>query len=181
MFTESQQRAALEVARRAIAARLADQPYGVPAGACLPPACGVFVTLKVQGHLRGCLGTLECRRGLLEEIARCAAQAATEDPRFSPLPPAQLPEVTIEISVLGPMERIDPRRFEDIVVGRHGLVVEHGRRRGLLLPQVARERQWDAEVFLRQTCIKAGLPPDAWQRGADVYRFDAEIFGTAPA
>lgn len=180
MFTESQRQAALDVAREAITARLADRPYGVPAGAALPAACGVFVTLKVQGHLRGCLGTLECRRGLLEEIARCAADAATEDPRFSPLPSQQLPDVSIEISVLGPLERIDPLRLEDIVVGRHGLVVEQGRHRGLLLPQVAHERQWDAEQFLRQTCIKASLPPDAWRHGADVYRFEAEIFGAAP-
>jgi AmmeMemoRadiSam system protein A len=181
MFTESQRQSALGVARDAIVARLADRPYGVPAGAALPPACGVFVTLKVQGHLRGCLGTLECRRGLLEEIARCAADAATVDPRFSPLPPEQLPEVSIEISVLGPLERVDPERFADIVVGQHGLVVEYGRQRGLLLPQVARERRWDGTEFLRQTCIKAGLPPDAWRNGADVYRFEAEIFGAAPA
>ena len=88
----------------------------------------------------------------------------------------EAPRVSIEISVLGPLEPIDPATHGAVVVGRDGLVVEQGRRRGLLLPQVASERGWTAEEFLRQTSIKAGLAPDAW-RTATVSRFSADVFG----
>jgi AmmeMemoRadiSam system protein A len=114
---------------------------------------------------------------LIEEVARCARDSATEDPRFPPLTPTELPDVSLEISVLGPIEAIDPADPDAVTIGRHGLIVEQGRRRGLLLPQVAAEWGWTREQFLRQTCHKAGLPPDAWQHGASVYRFDAEVFG----
>ena len=86
-------------------------------------------------------------------------------------------EISVEVSVLGPLEEIDPRDSEAITVGRHGLVAEHGLRRGLLLPQVASEWGWTLEQFLRQTCLKAGLPGDAWQHAARISRFDAEVFG----
>jgi uncharacterized protein (TIGR00296 family) len=89
----------------------------------------------------------------------------------------ELPDVTVEISVLGPLERIDPVEPNAVAIGQHGLVVERGGRRGLLLPQVASERHWTAEEFLAHTCVKAGLPRDAWQRGAEVFRFGAEVFG----
>jgi uncharacterized protein (TIGR00296 family) len=89
----------------------------------------------------------------------------------------ELPEISLEISVLGPLEPVAPSRDDAIVIGRHGLVAEQGRRRGLLLPQVATEWGWDRQQFLRQTCVKAGLPPDAWEHGARISRFDAEVFG----
>jgi AmmeMemoRadiSam system protein A len=114
---------------------------------------------------------------LAGEVARCARESATEDPRFPPMSAAELPETSIELSVLGPLEEIDPRAEGAIVIGRHGLVAEQGSRRGLLLPQVAVEWGWTPEQFLRQTCHKAGLPLDAWQHGARIYRFDAEVFG----
>ena len=85
--------------------------------------------------------------------------------------------LTVEVSILGPLERIDPLETESIVVGRDGLVIEDGHRRGLLLPQVAAERRWTPEQFLRQTCVKAGLRTEAWRHGAAVYRFSAEVFG----
>ena len=110
-------------------------------------------------------------------MVRCAADAATEDPRFPPVTAAELPEITIEVSVLGPLEAIDPRDAGAIQIGRHGLVAEQGHRRGLLLPQVATEWGFDRGQFLAQTCAKAGLPRDAWQRGARIYRFEAEVFG----
>jgi uncharacterized protein (TIGR00296 family) len=88
--------------------------------------------------------------------------------------PAELPGLELEISLLGPLEPLPSPDAIDI--GRHGLVVEHGSRRGLLLPQVAAERNWDRETFLAQTCHKAGLPDDAWKKGARVFRFDAEVF-----
>jgi len=143
----------------------------------LPTASGAFVTLKCDGELRGCLGTLECREPLAEEIARLARSTAHEDPRFDPVRPSELPHLRVEVSVLGPLELIDPLDPDAFVIGRHGLVVEQGRRRGLLLPQVATEWNWTRDEFLAHTCRKAGLPADAWKRGATVYRFDAVVFG----
>ena len=142
----------------------------------LPDASGAFVTIKQQGELRGCLGTLQNRRGLAAEVARCAVDSAREDPRFPPVTPAELAGLSLEISVLGPLERIEPRP-DAFTIGVHGLVVEQGYRRGLLLPQVATEWGWGPEEFLAHTCVKAGLPPDAWQHGATLYRFGAEVFG----
>jgi AmmeMemoRadiSam system protein A len=142
----------------------------------LPDASGVFVTIKKRGHLRGCLGTLKNLAGLAAEVSRCAAESASEDPRFPPVTMDELPHLSLEISVLGPLEEIDVG-LGAFTIGVHGLVVEQGYHRGLLLPQVATEWGWDAEQFLRQTCIKAGLPPDVWRNGARVFRFAAEVFG----
>ena len=169
----------LGVARAAIAAHLAKAPRPPVDPLGLPDASGVFVTIKTRGELRGCLGVLQMRHGLAEEVARCARDSATADPRFPPMTSQELGDIALEISVLGPLERVDPlgRLDEAIVIGRHGLVVEDGHRRGLLLPQVAVEWGWTREQFLRQTCRKAALPEDAWQTGAQVFRFDAEVFG----
>jgi AmmeMemoRadiSam system protein A len=176
MLTAAQKARLIALARASVEAQVT---RGVPARAEameLPDASGVFVTIKLRGALRGCLGTLENRLGLAGEVARCAADSASEDPRFTPVTPDELPELALEISVLGPLERIEPRP-DAFTIGTHGLVVEAGPRRGLLLPQVAPEWGWTPEQFLRQTCVKAGLPPDAWQHGATVYRFPAEVFG----
>ena len=178
MFTDAQQRSLVQVARaaltEAITGRRAEPP--VSNDPDLPGASGAFVTLKREGRLRGCIGTLECRLTLAEEIARVAVCAAREDPRFAPVGPAELDDLDVEVSVLGPLEEIDPGDPSAFEIGRHGLVVEKGRRRGLLLPQVATEWGWDREQFLSQACAKAGLPPDAWRRGAKVYRFAADVF-----
>lgn len=180
MFTDAQQRALVGIARAAVTLAITGaRTDPAPAGAVepFPDASGAFVTLKREGHLRGCIGTLECKRPLAEEVARVAVSAAREDPRFNPLRPAELDGLDIEVSVLGPLEEIDPRDTGAIEIGRHGLIVELGVRRGLLLPQVATEWGWDREQFLSQTCVKAGLPPDGWRQGAKVYRFAAEVFG----
>jgi AmmeMemoRadiSam system protein A len=190
MLTDTQKASLLDLARAAVAARVRGRgPETRVATAAardtagrrvhdveLPDASGVFVTIKYHGVLRGCLGTLENRRGLAEEVARCAADSASEDPRFAAVAADELPHLHLELSVLGPLERIepDPAAF---TIGIHGLVVEQGVHKGLLLPQVATEWGWTPEQFLRQTCVKAGLPADAWQRGADLYRFSAEVFG----
>jgi AmmeMemoRadiSam system protein A len=177
MLTEAHKRMILDAAWRAVVQEVTgDRQLDVPVGE-LPPASGVFVTIKSAGVLRGCLGTLECHGGLLPDVVRCAAEAASVDPRFKAVSATELPDVSIEVSVLGPLEEIDPADPDAIVPGRHGLVVEHGKRRGLLLPQVATEWDWTREQFLRQTCMKAGLEGDAWQRGARVFRFEAEVFG----
>jgi len=177
MFTEAQQRALVEIARRAVEGSVTGRVEPLSAPTDLPPASGAFVTLKKRGELRGCIGTLECRRPLPEEIARVAVSAAREDPRFEPVRASELLELDVEVSVLGPLEEIDPLDPDAILIGRHGLVVEQGRRRGLLLPQVATEWGWDRETFLAHTCAKAGLPVDCWRRGARVYRFAADVFG----
>lgn len=136
---------------------------------------GAFVTLRISDRLRGCVGYPDPELLLVEVVERCAVSAATGDPRF---PAVSLPEwsrIDLEISVLGPIERVVD--ISEIEVGRHGLVIELGRRRGLLLPQVATEWNWDAAEFASQTCAKAGLPRDAWQHGATLFRFEAEVFG----
>jgi AmmeMemoRadiSam system protein A len=139
------------------------------------PHGGVFVTIHHRGELRGCIGHMETVDSLPRIVARCAVAACSADPRFPAVAPAELPQIQIELSLLGPLEQAAAPA--DVEIGRHGLVVEMGRQRGLLFPQVATERHWDAATFLSQTCRKAGLPADSWQRGAKVWRFDAEVFG----
>jgi AmmeMemoRadiSam system protein A len=177
MLTDVQRQALVQLARHSVTAQVTGVPSSSGPFPCeLPAVYGVFVTLKRAGELRGCLGTLRCRRELAEEVARCAADSASVDPRFPPVGTGELPDISVEVSVLGPLEEIDPVIESTIVVGRHGLVAEQGTRRGLLLPQVAIEWGWTREQFLHHTCIKAGLPADAWRRGARVYRFEAEVF-----
>lgn len=177
MFTEKQKRALLMIAREAIAGQLADEASVFGLSEPLPDASGVFVTIKRHGELRGCLGTLQLQADLAGEVARCAQDSAARDPRFPPVTMDELPDTRLEISVLGPLEAIDPLDPASFEVGRHGLVAEQGARRGLLLPQVATEWGWTRDEFLRRTCEKAGLPGDAWRQGAQVYRFAAEVFG----
>lgn len=177
MLDEAARTALLGIARRSVEAAAGGPPANAAPALDLPEASGVFVTLKRRGELRGCLGTLRCERPLAEEVATTAADSALRDPRFTPVAAEELPEISLEISVLGPLEPIDPPDAEAVVIGRHGLVVESGPRRGLLLPQVAVEWGWTPDQFLRQTCRKAHLPEDAWQHGATVYRFEAEVFG----
>ena len=176
MLNEAERRQLVDLARRSVEARVSGRRGAAPPDPVSTPASGVFVTVKVSGELRGCLGTLECR-DLATDVVRCAADAASEDPRFAPVASHELTALTVEVSILGPLERIDPLEPESIVVGRDGLVVEDGHQRGLLLPQVAAERHWTREQFLRQTCVKAGLRTEAWRHGAAVYRFSAEVFG----
>ena len=177
-LSDVQRQALVTLARAAVDAQVTGAALPAPPAIPLPDASGVFVTVKRDEALRGCLGTLACPPGqLASEVVRCAADAASRDPRFDPVGPDELAELGIEVSVLGPLESIDPHAPGAVVVGRHGLVVEQGHRRGLLLPQVATEWSWTAEQFLRQTCVKAGLPPDAWERGARVWRFGADVFG----
>lgn len=135
---------------------------------------GVFVTLTKGGDLRGCIGFIEPVAPLGQAVIRAAVYAATEDPRFPPVRPAELKDLKIEISVLTPVREItDPRQ---VTVGRHGLIVARGGLKGVLLPQVPVENKWDRETFLEQASLKAGLPPDAWRQGAKLYVFEAIVF-----
>ncbi|WP_135663001.1 AmmeMemoRadiSam system protein A [Halorhabdus rudnickae] len=154
-----------------------DQPPDPPVLPVLDEERGVFVTLKQDGELRGCIGRPQPERVLTEALEAAATGAATSDPRFSPLLPDEIEDVTISVSVLTPPEfcsHLDPDAIE---VGRDGLIVSDGRRSGLLLPQVAVEQNWTAEGFLRGTTRKAGLPPDAWRtEEVIVKRFSAQVF-----
>jgi AmmeMemoRadiSam system protein A len=185
-LSQHQRDALLQLARSAVARAIGLQAERGPCpergstsrveGA--PPAmavrAGAFVSLHLGHDLRGCIGYLEADLPLVEVVERCAASAAVSDPRFPPLGAAEWPRVTIEISVLGPLEPVAD--ISEIEIGRHGLVAALGVRRGLLLPQVAAEWKWTAEEFIRHTCRKAGLPADAWQKGATLHKFEADVF-----
>jgi AmmeMemoRadiSam system protein A len=174
-LTESDQQLLLRLAREALdesvrKGHLSEIPK--PAGAP-EERCGAFVTLHVRGRLRGCVGYIESARPLFQTVRECALAAALRDTRFDPVEPEELPFLDVEISVLSPLEDILPNQIE---IGRHGLLVSRGYRRGLLLPQVAVEWKWDRELFLGETCRKAGLPEDEWRRGVRIQAFTAQIF-----
>jgi uncharacterized protein len=184
MTSEADRRALLAIARNAIAGRVGANPQSAIINQSdirnlqseiSTRRGGAFVTLHKRGVLRGCIGHIEAVESLAAVVARVAVAAATTDPRFPPVAASELGDLDLEISLLGPLEPITGP--QDIEIGRHGLVVEQGWKRGLLLPQVATEWKWDAEMFLAHTCEKAGLPHDAWKRGAKMWRFDAEVFG----
>jgi AmmeMemoRadiSam system protein A len=142
-----------------------------PADALRTP-CGAFVTLYKEGRLRGCIGHIGALRPLWATVRECVKAAALDDPRFDPVTPAELPSLRIEISILSPLVDVAPQQVE---VGRHGLLISRGAQRGLLLPQVAVEWNWDRGQFLEETCLKAGLPADAWQHGAKIQAFTAQV------
>lgn len=166
----------LALARRTIASRLGLpterwQPVRDP-GLDVPR--GAFVTLHAHGSLRGCIGYIEAVEPLWAAIEEMANAAAFRDPRFPPVTAAEFGQLELEISVLSPLAAATP---DQVVVGTHGIVLAQGRRRGLLLPQVATEQGWDRETFLEHGCMKAGLPPDAWRSGATLEIFSAIVFG----
>jgi AmmeMemoRadiSam system protein A len=135
---------------------------------------GVFTSLYLGEALRGCVGYVLPTCPVYRAVAETARAAAFDDNRFPPVTIDEVPHLEIELSILSPAQPIQP---EEIEVGRHGLLISWYGRRGLLLPQVPVEHDWDRTTFLEQTCRKAGLPPDAWQKGATVEAFTAEVFG----
>lgn len=180
-LSEDEKQHLLNLVRRSIAQRLdgdwreAESVASTLSSATLDMPLGAFVTLKKQGMLRGCIGSVVSDLPLRETIARMAQAAAFEDPRFPPLAEDEFAELEVDISVLGPVTQCDDVR--EIEVGRHGLIVRRGMQSGLLLPQVPVEWGWDRETFLSQTCRKAGLPEDAWKReGTQILWFEAEVF-----
>jgi len=175
-MNEADRRALLDLARRAIDAHLrGDRPPEPPAESFWATPAGVFVSLHDRDALRGCIGQVEPIHPLGRILVRCAVSGATEDPRFPPVTLAELPRLALELSILGPLEAV--RGADDVIVGRHGLMIQSGHRRGLLLPQVAVEWSWDRETFLAHTCRKAGLAADAWRTCDRLCRFEAEVFG----
>src|SRR3954467_1300437 len=164
----------LQLAHDAIAARLAGGKMDLtPPTEHLAERRGAFTTLHAEGQLRGCIGYVFPVATLYETIANTAASAAFEDPRFYPVTSGEVPMLKIEISVLSPLRPIES---EEVEVGKHGLVVTYMARRGLLLPQVPVEVGGDRETFLEQTCVKAGVDPYAWKKGAKLEAFTAEVF-----
>jgi AmmeMemoRadiSam system protein A len=177
VLSPDDQRHLLRIARRALQERVEGTPGAAPdADEEIGLASGAFVSIHRRGALRGCLGRVESHP-LGRVIADLARAVADSDPRFEAVSPDELGDIDIEISVLTPEREIEsPDRID---VGRHGLIVEQRGRRGLLLPQVAAEHGWDRLTFLEYACLKAGLPRNAWEHGARVFVFEAQVFGEA--
>jgi AmmeMemoRadiSam system protein A len=164
----------IRLAHASIEAALHNLPLDLtPPSEHLAEPRGAFTTLHLHDALRGCIGFVFPNQPLYRTVAETARAAAFEDPRFDPVTQAEAAELKVEISILSALLTINP---EEVVPGKHGLVVTSGGRRGLLLPQVPLEWGWNRETFLTQTCLKAGLPPDAWLRGAQLHAFTAEVF-----
>lgn len=180
MLSHEQRKQLLRIARESIEAVLdGRRPEVDPAtlDETMSRPSGAFVSLHTKdGDLRGCIGSIHAVAPLWQAVSTNAINAAFRDPRFFPLHREELENIDIEISVMSPIEPV--ASAEEILVGRDGLIVSRGSRAGLLLPQVATEYGWDRETFLRQTCVKAGLPPETWRSGeCRIERFSAEVFG----
>jgi AmmeMemoRadiSam system protein A len=181
----------LEVARTALRHHLGlGPPPAIPGEGALGQRRGAFVTLRVDGALRGSLGTLQPAGPLARTVVEMAVAAASRDPRFPPLSPAEVEAADVRVSVLGALQPM--RRPSDVVVGRHGLMVISGWHRGALLPAAAVEGGWSAETFLDRACLEAGLPPHVWREAdalalgaaqvqVQVELFEAEEFGFVQA
>ena len=174
-LTEEDRRFLLWLARRSLEAAVRREPKPSPpeVPTVLEARLGAFVSLHKEEVLRGCIGYVQATLPLYRTVMDAAEAAALRDPRFPPLQPPELPGVGLEISVLSVFRAVRP---DEIEVGAHGLMITQDLARGLLLPQVAVARQWDRERFLEEACRKAGLPPDAWRRGAIIEGFTAEVF-----
>jgi AmmeMemoRadiSam system protein A len=176
MVGEEDQKLLLSLARNAILTTL-QKGRKLPPVESLSPILrekrGTFVTLWMEGELRGCIGFPYPQKPLVEAIQEAAVGAALQDPRFPMLRLEELARVLLEISVLTPPRPMDPQKVK---IGIHGLIVRQGNRSGLLLPQVAMDYGWDREMFLDQTCVKAGLPKGVWRQKAEVLGFEAQVF-----
>lgn len=177
-LTRQEQGLLLKIARESIEAGLAGEEMPRPEieSATLKEKRGAFVTLKKGSRLRGCIGFIEGRKPLYETVEEMAQAAAFRDPRFSPVREDELKDLDIEVSALTPLKRIHD--VGEIEVGRHGIYLVKGYHSGLLLPQVATEYGWDRTTFLKETCVKAGLPEDAWEDpDTQIFIFSATVFG----
>lgn len=167
----------LKLASDSIKSRLEKSvlPRAEPPTEKLKQKRGAFVTLHKHRRLRGCIGYIQGIRPLCEAVIDMAEAAAFNDPRFPPVTLEEFPELDLEISVLSPLREV--RELSEIQIGKHGLYITMGGFSGLLLPQVAIENGWDRTTFLEQTCLKAGLPPEAYrEKEAKLYLFSAEVF-----
>jgi AmmeMemoRadiSam system protein B/AmmeMemoRadiSam system protein A len=169
----------LKIARASVETRIRERKIYLVGSTGLPRLeedRGAFVTLKEHGQLRGCIGYITPMKPLAETVRDVAAYAAVEDPRFQPVSAAELPLLQYEVSVLSPLRRV--LDIKQIKVGKHGLIIKKGNIEGLLLPQVPVEENWDRDTFIEQTCVKAGLPRQAWKDDdTDMFMFTALVFG----
>jgi AmmeMemoRadiSam system protein A len=178
-LADSEKKALLQIARRALVSAVEGRASAeeIADNSLLSRPGGAFVTISRAGRLRGCIGQLPAQMKLGEVVAHCARAVTSEDPRFPRVQPHELADIEIELSVLSEIREIKP---EEIVPGRHGLLVSNGPRRGVLLPQVAQQFHWNVIRFLEATCEKAGLKRDAWKdSGTHIEAFTAEIFSEA--
>ena len=175
-FSATQHRLLIDLARTSIARRFdaTIEPPPCP-DAAFTEKRGAFVTLTVDGHLRGCIGRIEAVDSLWNIVGDMAEAAAFKDPRFPSLSSEEFDNTQIEISVLSPLEPVND--IDSIIIGKHGLLIRKGPYSGLLLPQVASSRGWDVKMFLQETCRKAGLKRDDWINDAEILMFSAEVFG----
>ncbi len=175
LLNEKEQKTLLRIARQTLESYIKERkiPEFEITDENLQQKFGVFVTLKKNGELRGCIGHVEGDRPLYQLVSQMAIASATQDPRFPPVTLDELPQIKIEISVLSPIKKV--KNIREILVGRDGLIIRKGFFSGLLLPQVPVEWGWDRNEFLRQVSLKAGLEPDAWRK-AELYRFTAQVF-----
>jgi AmmeMemoRadiSam system protein A len=180
MLNHESKRELLGIARSSIAAALQQKPNRGKGGQETHPSpdllqpCGAFVTIRIDRELRGCIGYMESLLPLAEVVAEVATKAALDDPRFPPLTLSELDRANLEISVLSPLHRIYSK--DDIRVGTHGLMLELGFSKGVLLPQVATEYGWNAEQFLEAVCRKSGLHGQAWREpDTKISAFSAEV------
>jgi AmmeMemoRadiSam system protein A len=176
-LSEEERQELLKIARTAIENHFRGNPVPIPAPSCekLKENRGAFVCVKKKGMLRGCMGSFEADEPVYKAVEVLAQAAAFRDPRFTALHEDELPYLDLEISVLTPLTEVkDP---DEIQVGAHGIFIRRGMRSGVLLPQVATERNWDRITFLEETCRKAGLPLDAWRdEETKIYVFSADVF-----
>jgi AmmeMemoRadiSam system protein A len=176
-FSPDERNLLLRLAHDAIAASLDQRELSLdPPSAHLAEPRGAFTTLYYRGSLRGCVGYVFPVTPLYRTIAETARGAAFDDSRFSPVTHDENSELKVSLSVLSPPQ---PIQAEQVEIGRHGLLISLGLHRGLLLPQVPVEHRWNRIQFLEQTCRKAGLPLNAWQTGARLEAFTAEVFADA--
>ncbi len=168
-FTPDDDAAVLQSAREQVASAIHGNPVPreLPTELAGASIAGLFVTLKNDGQLRSCIGYWngQATGPLGPALAHAADGAATDDPRFPAILPDEVPDLTVEVSLLTnphTVEAAGKDRISEVVPGRHGLILENARHRGLLLPQVATEQGWDARTFLEHTALKAGLPRSAW-------------------
>jgi uncharacterized protein len=174
-YSPEERKLLLQIAHESISSFLLGRDISLPAPSPhLAEPRGVFTTLYSDRKLRGCVGFPAAVLPVYRAVMESARAAACEDPRFPPIRLEETRLIRISISVLSPLQPISP---DEVEIGRHGLVISEGVQRGLLLPQVPLEHGWSRVTFLEQTCLKAGLPPDAWRSGAGIEAFTAEVFG----
>lgn len=178
-LTGREKDALMKIARASVESAVRDRKMYMVGDTGFPrlnEARGAFVTLKEHGELRGCIGYITPMKSLAETVRDVAAYAAIEDSRFTPVTPQELPLLEYEISVMSPVRRVLDVR--EIKVGKHGLIMKQGDTEGILLPQVPMEEHWNRDTFLQETCLKAGLPREAWKDDeTDIFMFTALVFG----